>query len=195
MTQPSLSVKPPSGRVGESESRAQLRKRLLDLRRSTGAEQRQQWDQQISERLIQWCRQERPASLGIYWPIQAEPDLRDSYPQLREMGIHLALPLVISKLQPLVFLQWEPGAPMSKDEYGIPVPQQRERQIQPEVLLIPCVGFNENNYRLGYGGGYYDRTLAVAPRPLAIGIAHHQAQSTFAAESHDVPMDLIFTEN
>lgn len=194
MTQPSLSVKPPPVRVASPESRAQLRQRLLDQRRGTDTQQRQQWDQEIGARLLSWCQQERPASLGIYWPIQSEPDLRNIYPQLQQMGIQLALPLVTGKSQPLVFLQWSPGHPMSKDSYGIPVPEQRHFTLRPEALLIPCVGFNEKNYRLGYGGGYYDRTLAIPPRPLAIGIAHHQAQSEFAAEAHDVPMDLIFTE-
>ena len=188
MTQPSTSAKP------AQQSRAVTRKILLERRRQTDAGQRQQWDTQIIERLLEWCRQQRPASLGVFWPIQTEPDLRHCYPQLHALGIQLALPVVLNKAQPLTFLQWAPGDPMCTDEHGIPVPAQREHVVHPEALLIPCVGFNRNNYRMGYGGGYYDRTLAVTPRPVAIGVAYSQAQSEFMTEAHDVPMDNIFTE-
>lgn len=188
MTQPSPSVKPPP------QTRADLRKNLLDQRRSAAATQRQLWDGKISARLLEWCRQQKPVSLGVFWPIQAEPDVRACYPKLQELGIQLALPLVQNKAQALIFLAWAPGDNMSADEYGIPVPAQRQHIIQPSALLIPCVGFNSSNYRLGYGGGYYDRTLAIAPCPLAIGIAYHQGQAEFSAQEHDIPMNLIITE-
>lgn len=188
MTQPSPSAKP------LPQSRADLRKSLLDQRRNTVAAQRQLWDKKIAANVMEWCQRQRPASLGVFWPIQAEPDLRLCYPGLQELGIQLALPLVQNKAQALTFLFWAPGDSMTTDEYGIPVPTQREHMIQPAALLVPCVGFNASNYRLGYGGGYYDRTLALAPRPQAIGIAYHQGQADFAAQAHDVPMDLIITE-
>ena len=176
-------------------SRPALRKNLLALRRNTASTMRQQWDQAIADHLLRWCNLHRPASLGLFWPIQAEPDLREIYPQLQKMGIQLALPLVQAKQQPLLFLEWQSGDAMDTDEYGIPVPQQRERSLIPQVLLIPCVGFNSEKFRMGYGGGYYDRTLAKQPRPLALGIAYAQAQADFAAEAHDIAMDEILTEN
>lgn len=188
MTQPSPGANP------APTTRAALRKFLLEQRRATVASQRQLWDEKITAKVIDWCRQQRPVSLGVFWPIQAEPDLRCCYPKLQELGIQLALPLVQNKDQALSFLLWAPGDLMSTDEYGIPVPTQRERFILPTALLIPCVGFNAHNYRLGYGGGYYDRTLSVAPRPQAIGIAYHQGQADFAAQAHDLAMDLIITE-
>ena len=188
MTQPPPSVKHPT------QTRAHLRKFLLGQRRATAALERQQWDDIIASRVLGWCRQQMPASLGVFWPIQAEPDLLSCYPKLQKLGIQLALPLVQNKEQALVFLSWIPGDSMSVDEYGIPVPTQRDHIIKPTALLIPCVGFNTNNYRLGYGGGYYDRSLALAPRPFALGIAYHQGQTNFSAESHDLPMDLIITE-
>lgn len=188
MTQPSPGAKPPP------TTRTHLRKILLDQRRNAVAAQRQLWDEQITAKVIDWCRQQRPVSLGVYWPIQAEPDLRCCYPTLQELGIQLALPLVQNKAQALTFLAWAPGDNMATDEYGIPVPAQRQRIIQPAALLIPCVGFNTYNYRLGYGGGYYDRTLSITPRPLAIGIAYRQGQADFAAQAHDLAMDLIITD-
>lgn len=183
MTQPSLL------------SRPALRKNLLALRRDTDLSLRQQWDSAIADNLLAWCQQHRPLSLGLFWPIQAEPDLREIYPQLQKMGIQLALPLVQAKQQSLLFLEWQIGDAMDKDEYGIPVPQQRARSLTPAVVLIPCVGYNRDKFRMGYGGGYYDRTLAKQPRPLALGIAYAQAQADFAAESHDIAMDEILTEN
>ena len=188
MTQP-----PPSAKL-PIQTRAQLRKTLLDQRRATVAEQRQQWDEIIASRVMEWCQQQKPVSLGVFWPIQAEPDLLGCYTQLQKLGIQLALPLVQNKAQALIFLSWEPGDRMTVDEYAIPVPAQRERIIKPAALLIPCVGFDMRNYRLGYGGGYYDRTLAITPRPFALGIAYQQGQAHFTNEEHDLPMDLIITE-
>lgn len=188
MTQPSPGAKPPP------QPRAHLRRTLLDQRRNTLAPQRQLWDEKIAVKVIEWCRQQKPVSLGIFWPIQAEPDLLCCYPKLKELGIQLALPWVQNKAQALTFLAWGPGDNLVTDEYGILVPAQREHIIQPVALLIPCVGFNVSNYRLGYGGGYYDRTLSKAPRPQAIGIAYHQGLLDFAAQAHDLPMDLIITE-
>ena len=188
MTQPHTSAN------GALQTRRALRKTLLDLRRNASASQREQWDYRIGQQLLAWCQQHRPASLGLFWPIQDEPDLRDTYPLLQQMGIQLALPLVVGKALPLVFLKWKPGDAMSADDYGIPVPARRECETQPQVLLIPCVGFTVDYFRMGYGGGYYDRTLASQPRPLALGVAYSQAQTTFEVAAHDIAMDTILTE-
>ncbi|MCU6432236.1 5-formyltetrahydrofolate cyclo-ligase [Undibacterium sp. Jales W-56] len=175
-------------------SRSRLRKQLLDARRASAVEDRAIWDRQIGQQVIAWCRQQQIKSLGVFWPIQAEPDLRDCYAQLHQMKVQLALPLVPGKDQALQFLRWVPGDAMGQDDYGIPVPAQRSQWMQPEALLIPCVGFNSDNYRLGYGGGFYDRTLAIAPRPKAVGIAYSLAHAEFAADTHDVAMDRVLTE-
>lgn len=175
--------------------RKALRKALLSARKSVAAEQRRIWDAQIAERLLQWLAQRRPSSLAVYWPIQAEPDLCDWYPQITAMGIQLALPWVVEKNTPLKFLAWQQGDAMDLDEYGIPLPADKEKLIQPEILLVPCVGFNQQAYRLGYGGGFYDRTLAEMPEAVAVGIAYAQAEAVFSAEQHDLPLQAILTEN
>jgi len=174
--------------------RATLRKTLLQQRRSIDPETRNVWNQAIVRHLLEWCQSHQPASLGVYWPIQGEVDLRDCYHQLTDMGIQLALPLVTAKAQPLKFLEWQTGDAMSEDEYGIPVPAQRQREIRPAALLIPCVGYNQEHFRLGYGGGFYDRTLAILPRLVSIGIAYSQALAEFPSEQHDIAMDLMITE-
>ena len=87
---------------------------------------------------------------------------------------------------------WSPGDAMTKDSFGIPIPVVCE-MILPQALLIPCVGFNENGYRLGYGGGFYDRTLAQDLRPMAIGIAYQNSQVLFQENTFDIQMDFIVT--
>lgn len=158
------------------------------------AEVRRHWDLQLQQHLLAWCEQHRPASLAVYSPIQAEPDLRACYAQLSKMGIQLALPWVVEKHTPLRFLAWQEGDAMALDEYGIPLPAQRERLLSPAALLMPCVGFNVQGYRLGYGGGYYDRTLAGLPACIALGVAYQCAASDFVAGVHDIPMHHLLTE-
>jgi 5-formyltetrahydrofolate cyclo-ligase len=171
--------------------RADLRKMLLSQRRNTPAETRSALDETLVQLVLAWCRQHRPSSIGVYSPIKAEPDLRAAYPQLHAMGIALSLPVVRGKDQPLAFHPWHPDAPTTFDEYGIAIPTICEQLAQPEVLLIPCVGINAQRYRLGYGGGFYDRTLAQTPKPVAIGIAYAINRAEFEVQAHDVAMDLV----
>lgn len=175
--------------------RKALRKALLSARKSVAAEQRRIWDVQIAEGLLHWLQQRQPSSLAVYWPIQAEPDLRDWYPQITAMGIQLALPWVVEKNAPLKFLAWQQGDAMELDEYGIPLPADKEKLIEPEILLVPCVGFNQQAYRLGYGGGFYDRTLAQLTSALPLGIAYELASTVFEPGEFDLPMSGILTES
>lgn len=146
-------------------------------------------------RVCAWWRAHRPATLGVYWPIRGEPDLRQTYDELTRLGVRLALPLVDGRDAPLRFVAWKPGDVLVKDAYGVPAPQQADRQVHPDALLVPCVGFNAGKVRLGYGGGFYDRTLAVAPRPLAIGIAYASSLAAFDGEPHDIALDEVITED
>jgi 5,10-methenyltetrahydrofolate synthetase len=83
---------------------------------------------------------------------------------------------------------------MVKDAYGVMVPQDVSEIVTPDALLVPCVGFNAANYRLGYGGGFYDRTLAVSSRPLAVGIAYACCRAEFTGDVHDIALDDVITE-
>lgn len=177
----------------QSFTKAGLRSRLLSDRQEIPAEVRRIWNDLIGERLLVWWDQYRFATLGVYWPIRSEPDLRPYYEELARRGALLALPAVTGKDMPLDFLAWKPGDEMVRDAFGVMVPRQ-VKKIAPQALLLPCVGFNSDNYRLGYGGGFYDRTLAAEPRPVAIGIAYECARAEFEAESFDMPLDLVLTE-
>lgn len=133
--------------------------------------------------------------IGFYWPFRGELDLRGLVEELCAGGAVAALPVVTCKAAPLQFWRWRPGAPLDRGVWNIPIPARRD-PITPSVLLVPLVGFDANCYRLGYGGGYYDRTLAACkPRPLAIGVGFARCQiGTIRPQLHDVPMDEVITE-
>src|SRR5690242_2112103 len=141
-------------------SKAELRKSLLDARMRLSMEERAEKDLAIGQRLLALLDAHPVRSLGIYWPIMAEPDLRPTYEALAARGVELALPVVENRNAPLLFCAWRPGEALEQHAHKIPVPVNRSRVLEPELLLLPCVGFNARRFRLGYGAGYYDRTLA-----------------------------------
>ena len=106
-----------------------------------------------------------------------------------------AMPVVIALDTPMIFRAWTPTTPMSQDRYGIPIPATGESLV-PSIVLLPLVAFDEAGYRLGYGGGYFDRTLAAqVPRPLTIGVGFELARvPSIRPQAHDVPLDVIITE-
>jgi 5-formyltetrahydrofolate cyclo-ligase len=104
------------------------------------------------------------------------------------------MPVVLERHQPLVFVHWQPGDPLAKDASGTMAPSARGNYLQPDTVLAPCIGYTEQNLRLGFGGGYFDRTLGQQSRPRAVGIAYAFAKVSFDAEPHDIPLDLIITD-
>jgi 5-formyltetrahydrofolate cyclo-ligase len=133
--------------------------------------------------------------LGFYWPIRGELDLRDVARRHVEAGGIAALPVVVERNAPVEFWQWEHGAAMRRGFWNIPVPAER-RIVIPDALLIPLVGYDASGYRLGYGGGYYDRTLAASvPRPFSIGVGYDDAEvDALHPQPHDIPMNMIVTD-
>ncbi len=134
--------------------------------------------------------------LSGYWPIKGEPDLRPALLALHQAGVLVALPLVEVKAAPLLFRRWTPETRMQRGDWNIPVPPPEAEAVVPEIALAPVVGWTKEGYRLGYGGGYFDRTLAhLSPRPFTIGIGLHSARlSTIFPQPHDIPLDVILTE-
>jgi 5-formyltetrahydrofolate cyclo-ligase len=179
--------------------KAALRKALLARRAAIDPGQKRDWDAQIGARLVAWWAERQDAglhvasALGVYWPLRGEPDLQETYARLAQAGVQLALPVVLEKDAPLVFADWMPGEAMVKDGMGVAVPANRRLIELPQVIVVPCLGFNEGRFRLGYGGGYYDRTLAVEPKPTAIGVAYACQQVAFNSDPHDIALDHIFT--
>lgn len=132
--------------------------------------------------------------VSAYWPFRGELDLRGWLGSVIARGGRAALPLVVAKGRPLVFREWAPGAKMERGVWNIPVPAEGP-EVVPEIVVAPLVGYDPGCYRLGYGGGFYDRTLAAIARPrLVIGVGLPLAAiRTIHPQPYDIPMDLIVT--
>ena len=174
--------------------KATLRAKLLAGRATLSEAQCETANAAIAAHVLNWWRQHPVTSLGVYWAMRREPDVRAAYATLTELGVQLALPVVDGADLPLRFIAWTPGDALRKDAMGVSVPLSQTRCVQPEGLLIPCLGFTATGLRLGYGGGFYDRTLAGEPRPLTVGIAYAAAEVSFAAEPFDVALERVITE-
>lgn len=134
--------------------------------------------------------------ISAYWPIKGEPDLRPLMADLHAARVTIALPLVEHKAAPLVFRRWTPDTIMVRGDWNIPVPPPEADALTPDITLAPLVGWDSAGFRLGYGGGYFDRTLAaLRPRPFTIGIGFHSAcLITIFPQPHDIPLDVILTQ-
>ena len=137
-----------------------------------------------------------PVVAAFCWPIKHEPDVRALLADWAKTGVRTALPVVVAEGQPLAFREWTPETPLAPDRYGIPTPTAGE-WLMPDLILLPLNGFDAAGYRLGYGGGYFDRTLAaLAPRPLAVGVGFEiNRVDSIRPEAHDQRLDWIVTEN
>lgn len=143
-----------------------------------------------------------PPENGIaaaYYPLGGEIDSRLLVDWLRQVGWKIALPVVEQANAPLVFRAWEPDALLDEGPFGTRQPPRGSAVCRPNIILIPLLAFDSNGFRLGYGGGYYDRTLAVMAeaehRPVALGVAFAvQEIETVPHESWDRRLDLVLTE-
>jgi 5-formyltetrahydrofolate cyclo-ligase len=175
-------------------NKTELRRRLIADRIGLKNTQRLQWDNAIAFHVQSILKAQAIKSLGVYWPIRGEPDLQLLYEELALHGLTLALPKVDAKDAPLSFVAWTPGETLKKDAYGTFTPDKPGMKDYPDALLIPCVGFTKERMRLGYGAGFYDRTLATEPRPYAIGVAYSNALTEFESSEYDIALDVIVTE-
>jgi 5,10-methenyltetrahydrofolate synthetase len=171
------------------------RARLLAAREALDADTREAWRQRIDEAIecaFPWLAR---AIFAFCWPIRGEYDARALAMRLLARGARAALPVVLAPGAPLEFREWHPGVAMAQGPLGIAYPVGTVR-LAPEALLVPVNGWDRAGYRLGYGGGYFDRTLArLAPRPVAIGVGYELARiDTIHPQPHDVPLDWLVTE-
>lgn len=182
---------------GLRERRATWRKQLLLRRAALADVEREQADLVIGaaiSRLIDSI----DGVLGFYWPIRNEYDARAAVTTWLEApgrDRRAALPVVIKRDAPLEFRSWTPASAMRAAGFGTSIPATGEAKI-PNCLLVPLVGFDAAGYRLGYGGGYYDRTIAALDRrPTLIGVAYSGSElPSIEPMDHDCRMDWIVTE-
>lgn len=137
-------------------------------------------------------------TIAFCWPYRNEYDARHLLVQARSQGAVTLLPVVVGKGRPMIFRAWKPGDDMLHGALGIPYPAHGE-DTAPDTVLLPVVGFDEQGYRLGYGGGFFDRTLealeARGVRPRVIGVGHELARMpTIYPQAYDRPLDFMVTE-
>jgi 5-formyltetrahydrofolate cyclo-ligase len=187
---------PPSAAlvITDPAQRAGVRERLL-LARAQMSE-RAQREGVLQRRVARWLRTMPMTRLAFFWPVRGEPDLRTVVGEwlAEQSGRAAALPVVVGDR--LEFRAWTPHAPMVEGEYRIAVPAATA-PLQPQVLLVPCLGVDVLRYRLGYGGGFYDRTLAAMKlRPVTVGVAFDVGRiKSIGPQPHDVRLDLALTES
>lgn len=172
------------------------RTRLLDMRQGVPPERRQHAARMIAGELDRIVAHRPIATIGLYWPIRQEISLLAWASEHAARGtFRLALPVVVTPKAPLEYWRWAPGEDLARGVWNIPVPATRDA-VLPDLVLAPLVGFDRAQYRLGYGGGYFDRTLAALPRrPFAVGLGYDcGALDTIFPQPHDIPMDAVLTE-
>ncbi len=174
------------------------RDRLIAARLALAPDVRRAHGEAIAAHLDRLLGALAGVTVGVYWPFRGEPNLRRWMEALPARGARCALPVVLARGAPLVFRAWSAGERLVPGLWNIPVPAAGAA-VLPAVVIAPLVGFDARCYRLGYGGGYYDRTLAAlaaaAAMPHVVGVGFAQAElATIHPLPHDIPMQAIVTE-
>lgn len=172
------------------------RARLIDSRLAVPVNLRADYSEKIGAFLADFIGPVAGLTISAYWPIRGEPNLRRFLEGVAERGGACALPVVIAPRQPVEFRAWAPGDRLVRGVWDIPVPGDDAPVVLPDVVIAPVVGFDRAGYRLGFGGGFYDRTLAAFPaRPRFLGVGYSFAAiPTIFPQWHDIPLDAVITE-
>lgn len=178
------------------ETRASLRRRLIEARTTMPAAEHAEKSARLQTHLQALLRTLAPQTIAFCWPFRGEFDCRPLIGELVAGGARAALPVIAAIDAPMFFRSWTPASVMVEGHYGIPVPVQGATAT-PDLILMPLNAFDERGYRLGYGGGYFDRTLAaLQPRPVAVGVGFEVARvASISPGPFDLPMDYVVTED
>lgn len=185
---------PPPKSAPQDPKRGALRAKLLAARMElTDREPRTRL---LCDRLLRWLRTMPLQRLAFYWPTRGEPDVTPAITTWLAERADRSASLPVISGQVLEFAPWHPRMPMKSGDFGIQVPDTTLR-VRPQLLVIPCVGIDAQRYRLGYGAGYYDRTLAkFSVRPSTVGIAFDCGRTaSIDPQPRDIPLELGITES
>jgi 5-formyltetrahydrofolate cyclo-ligase len=177
------------------EWRKAERKRLINAREALDGRILEHYRSRIDAALERSFPGLAQAKLAFCWPIRGEYDARHLARTLRERGALTALPVVVAPRAPLIFREWHPGVELASGPLDIPYPKGSP-EVVPTAVLLPMNGWDGKGYRLGYGGGFFDRTLAAAAKkPVVIGVAYELAKmQTIHPQDWDIPVDWVVTE-
>ena len=191
---PTANSEDPDGAHDVGRWRKAERERLIAARLALSVVEREKYGRAIFRDLDELLGAVPVMIVSAYWPFRGEPDLRPWMQQTHARGVVVALPVVVAKGQPLMFREWKPDCRLERGVWNIPFPADGG-VVTPNVVIAPLVGFDRAGYRLGYGGGFFDRTLAaISPIPMAIGVGHPVgAVETIFPQWHDIPMNWIVT--
>lgn len=175
--------------------RAALRGEKLAARMALAEDSRLALSARIEAHLLPLLTPLAPQTLAFCASVRGEFDAQPLVSLLIERGWRGAMPVVDAPDTPMSFRHWTPASAMGTDRYGIPVPVEGET-IAPDIVLLPLVAFDSQGFRLGYGRGYFDRTLAaLVPRPFSIGVGFEFARvKDIRPQPHDIRLDVIVTE-
>ena len=175
--------------------RKNQRERLISARERVTPETLEQWRQRIDRSLELSFPGLAGAKVAFCWPIKGEYDARHLAKLLRDRGSVTALPVVVAPKTPLIFREWHPGVELATGKLDIPYPAN-SAEVVPDVVLLPMNGWDQQGYRLGYGAGFFDRTLAaMVKRPVVVGVTYELARmDTIHPQSWDIPADYVVTE-
>ncbi|HEY2187701.1 MAG TPA: 5-formyltetrahydrofolate cyclo-ligase [Caldimonas sp.] len=176
-----------------------LRKKLVAAR--LALPDRLERSVQLQENLRAWLVGRRERSIGAYWPIKGEFDPLPALYRWSEGAVdgsprRIGLPVADRATKSLRFHVWYPGCETEPDAYDIPKPKGTD-EFLPQMLVVPCLGFGPGGVRLGYGGGFFDRTLrALTPRPVTVGVSfRHGFLPLLRGLPEDLPLDALITED
>lgn len=180
--------------------RSEMRQARIRAREALPADRHAQLSASVLEHLRVLLAQCQAARLGFYWPIRSEIDCRPLVARLIKQGWSACLPHIVDRSAAMTFRDWTPATAMINGEHGIPTVSDEaspQTVAVPDVLLLPVNAFDGQGFRLGYGGGYYDRTLAALPRrPWVVGVGFDLARvDSIRPHSQDHPLDAVVTES
>jgi len=154
----------------------------------------------LMRNFLEAIEMQRSESVSAYWPVKEEIDVKPLLQALHKRGHVCGLPVIIAKRTPLLFRLWAPDKPLIEGWWGIPIPPEDAAEVIPDVLLVPLLAFDAKGNRLGYGAGFYDRTIAKlrsrpGHRPLAVGVAYAaQEVASVPIDDSDEKLDWVVTE-
>ncbi|GHA38014.1 5-formyltetrahydrofolate cyclo-ligase [Devosia pacifica] len=179
------------------QAKQALRNKARDQRAALSEDTRAQASRKICDRFFEAFAPTSGQIVAAYWRIRDEVDCEPILVRLMDSGQPVCLPVVMGDDRPLDLRIWEPGTPLYPAGFGTLAPEALAPRAEPDIILVPLLGFDDTGTRLGYGGGFYDRTLTIlSKRPLLIGLAYAcQKLETVPRAPHDVPLDAVVTED